>query len=80
MSLEKTISQIRFEISQIDKLFTEYILDDEGKMIGSVITCDFPSQKELDEWLKKEPYVIGKVWEKIEIKRAQVAPFCLKQI
>ena len=28
------------------------------------------------EWLDKEAYILGKVWEKIDITRAQVAPFC----
>lgn len=43
------------------------ILDDDGKMIGSMLLMDFPSRKQLDEWLKAEPYVTEKVWEKIEI-------------
>jgi hypothetical protein len=52
------------------------ILNDEGKMAGSVIICDFDSRQALEkEWLDKEAYVLGKVWEKIEITRAQVAPF-----
>jgi uncharacterized protein YciI len=58
-------------------LYAVGILNDTGKMIGSMIVCDFPSRKELEEqWLKQEPYVVGNVWEKIEINRAQVAPFC----
>jgi uncharacterized protein YciI len=60
-------------------LYAAGILDDEGKMIGSMIVCDFPSRDALQsEWLKHEPYVTGGVWEKIEIRRAAVAPFCLK--
>lgn len=59
-------------------LFASAILNDEGKMIGSMIVCDFPSRDELDEWLKVEPYITGHVWQKIEINRAQVPPFCLK--
>lgn len=50
------------------------ILDDAGKMIGSAIIAEFPSRKELDEWLAKEPYVTGKIWEKIEIKACQIGP------
>jgi len=53
------------------------ILDETGKMIGSMMLCDFPSRQEMEKrWLSREPYVVGKVWEKIEITRAQVAPFC----
>ena len=51
------------------------ILDDEGRMIGSMIICDYPSRADLDAWLENEPYVLGEVWQKIKIERAQVAPF-----
>lgn len=50
------------------------LLNDEGKMAGSVMLVDFDSRDELDSWLEVEPYVVGKVWEKIEIKRCQVGP------
>lgn len=48
------------------------MLDDNGKMIGSMAVMDFPSEKELNEWLKREPYVVGKVWKKIEIYKCNV--------
>jgi uncharacterized protein YciI len=57
-------------------LYAAAILNDNGKMIGSMIVCEFPSRDELDQWLKEEPYVVGNVWQKIEVNRAQVAPFC----
>jgi len=57
-------------------LYAAGILDDNDKMIGSMIICDFSSRKELEEqWLKNEPYILGNVWDKIEINRASVAPF-----
>ncbi len=60
-------------------LYAAAMLNDEGKMAGSVIICEFDSRTALEkEWLEKEPYVLGKVWEKIEITPAQVAPFCMK--
>lgn len=48
------------------------MLDDSGKMIGSMAVKDFPSEKGLQEWLKNEPYVVGKVWKKIEICKCNV--------
>lgn len=58
-------------------LYASGILDDGGKIIGSMIVCDFPTRLELElQWLKNEPYITGKVWEKISIHRTQVAPFC----
>jgi len=60
-------------------LYAAAILNEEGKMAGSMIVCDFPSREALDkEWLKNEPYILGNVWEKVEVKKAQVAPFCEK--
>lgn len=58
-------------------LYAAAILDDDGKMVGSMIVCDFESREALEtEWLNDEAYVAGKVWQRVEIKRAQVAPFC----
>lgn len=48
------------------------LLDDDGKMIGSVAIMDFPSEKELQEWLDVEPYVVGDVWKSIEVHKANV--------
>lgn len=44
------------------------LLDDEGKMKGSVLILDFPDRSALDEYLRKEPYVLEKVWEKVEVE------------
>lgn len=61
-------------------LYASGILNDDGKMIGSMMVVDFESKAELEEkWLKNEPYIKGSVWENIDIKRAGVAPFCLIQ-
>lgn len=48
------------------------LLDDDDKMIGSMAVMDFPSKKELNEWLKREPYVVGDVWRDIEIYKCNV--------
>ena len=56
-------------------LFGAAILDDAGRMIGSMIVCEFESREQLEkEWLSREPYIAGKVWQKIDIHRAQAAP------
>lgn len=56
------------------QLYGVAMLNDEGKMCGSVMIVDFPSQKEVDAWLAYEPYVVGKVWEHIEIVPCRVGP------
>lgn len=48
------------------------LLDEEGKMKGSVIVAKFENREELDAYLAREPYVTEHVWEKIEIERMNV--------
>jgi len=48
------------------------LLDEEGKMKGSALVMDFESREGLDEYLANEPYVLEKVWEKIEVERLNV--------
>ena len=48
------------------------LLDDDGRMIGSMAVMDFPSEKELNAWLRHEPYVTGDVWRTIEIHKCNV--------
>lgn len=55
------------------QLFGAAILDDEERMIGSVMVYECSSRAELDEWLKVEPYITGDVWKEIEIKPCRVA-------
>jgi hypothetical protein len=49
------------------------ILDDEGKMIGSMLIYDFPDRQSLEEKLKDEPYFTGGVWEKTKIHPFRLA-------
>ncbi len=55
-------------------IFASALLDENGRMNGSVIACNFESEKALkNEWLDKEEYVVGNVWEKIIIRKAKIA-------
>lgn len=55
-------------------LYAAALMDETEKMVGSVMIFDVPSRKELDEWLKEEPYVTGKVWQDIEVSICKVGP------
>ena len=48
------------------------LLDDAGKMKGSVLILDFAARAELDAYLDNEPYVTEHVWEKIEVEALNV--------
>ena len=55
------------------------ILDESGKMIGSAIIAEFATPKELQDWLTEDPYVTGKVWEKLSISPCKIAPSFQKE-
>lgn len=54
------------------------LLDEVQKMVGSILVVDYNSREELDQWLAEEPYVVGAVWEKVEIHPCFVGPSYLK--
>lgn len=56
-------------------LFGGAILNDAGKMKGSMIVYEVPDRATLEERLKDEPYINEGVWQKIEI-----VPFRLANI
>jgi len=49
------------------------MLDEGGKMIGPMMVVQFETEEKLKDWLKKEPYISGKVWEKIDVRPFKVA-------
>jgi uncharacterized protein len=55
-------------------LFGVAILNESDQMIGSALICDFDNKEELGDWLKREPYVTGKVWQRIETHPCRVGP------
>ena len=48
------------------------ILDDEGKMAGSVLILELASRELLDEYLANEPYILEKVWENVRVEQMNV--------
>ena len=72
------LSLVESMFKQGRHLYAAALTNDTDKMIGSVLIVDFPSRDALDEWLKVEPYVIGNVWDKIEVKPCKVGPMFLE--
>lgn len=48
-------------------------LDPAGNMIGSMMVIEFDDEGQLQTWLRQDPYLTGKVWDKIEIRPFRVA-------
>src|SRR5471030_1306161 len=54
------------------------ILNEAGKMIGSVMILQFETEEELEAWKKGEPYITQKIWESVDIKPFKVASEVVK--
>ncbi len=48
------------------------LLDDAGKMKGSVLVMEFENRAGLDAYLASEPYIAEHVWESVEVESMNV--------
>ena len=51
-------------------MYASALLHEDGTMKGSVYIVDFPSEKELQEYMDKEPYMIGDVWREVTVHKS----------
>jgi uncharacterized protein YciI len=49
------------------------LLNEEGKMIGSVMILQFESEEGLEAWKQSEIYITQKIWESVDVKPFRVA-------
>ncbi|MCU0361994.1 MAG: YciI family protein [Bacteroidales bacterium] len=70
---EEHLAKVSVLKSRGKVLYGGAILDDEGKMTGSVMVYEVADRKELDELHLDEPYITGDVWRKIEIRPFRLA-------
>lgn len=70
---EEHLKRINLLKNSGEFLFGGAILDNNGKMIGSMIVYDFPDRQSLEERLQDDPYLKEKVWEKTEIHPFRLA-------
>ena len=48
-------------------------LDASGKMVGSMLVMNADNEQDAWEWINADPYVTGKVWDKITITPFRLA-------
>ena len=48
------------------------LLDEEGKMKGSVLVMEFENREGLDRYLNSEPYILEGVWDKVKVEPMNV--------
>ena len=75
--LEKRMAVRGRHLENIDKVRDHVVcagglLDEEGKMKGSLLVMDFENRSGVDEYLSGEPYLIEHVWEKVEVEPMNV--------
>lgn len=49
------------------------MLDEAGKMIGSLMIVNYPDRAQLDAWLKNDPYTTGDVWRHVDVRPYRIA-------
>ena len=73
---EQHLSGVRHNIRDCRHLFGAALLDEQGQMIGSMMIVDYADRDALTrEWLDTEPYITGKVWDKIDIRPCKAPDF-----
>lgn len=50
------------------------ILDAEGRMVGSSAHVEFESREKLEDWLKNDPYTVGRVWDQVDAREVKLFP------
>jgi uncharacterized protein len=70
---EEHLKSVEKRFKEGNHLYGAALLDDNERMIGSMMVVNYPSREAVDEWLKEEPYVTGSVWQKIDVKPCMVA-------
>ncbi len=48
------------------------LLDEEGKMKGSVLVMEVDNRETVDRYLASEPYIAEHVWERVEVESMNV--------
>ena len=79
-ALERRLNARPFHLETVKKLkdtnnfiIGGAILNNAGQMIGSTLIVQFETDRELSAWLADEPYLMQKVWEKVDVKPFRVA-------
>nr|WP_255478539.1 YciI family protein [Rufibacter sp. XAAS-G3-1] len=49
------------------------MLNPSGEMMGSTMVVEFDNEDGVQQWLTQEPYLLQKVWEKVDITPFKVA-------
>jgi len=57
-----------------EQIMAAAMLNQDEKMIGSVMIVEFESIEKVNEWLDTEAYITGDVWQNVQIIPCKVGP------
>lgn len=69
----KHIERMREEKVKGHFIFGGSRLNNDGKMIGSILVIDLPDMDAAQNWIKADPYIKDGVWETHEVVPFKVA-------
>lgn len=55
-------------------LYAAAIMDDDGRMVGSMEVIDLPAREDVDAYLASEPYMQHGVWRDVTVEECKVGP------
>lgn len=70
---ERHLAAARRMVASGNMLIAGALLDDEGRMTGSMAVVSFPDKAAFEEWLENVTYNKNDVWEKVEVYPYHVA-------
>ncbi|HEU5048057.1 MAG TPA: YciI family protein [Rickettsiales bacterium] len=80
-ALERRMAARQTHIDGLNKLRAEgnvicgiALTDENEKMIGSMVATSFATRADFDKWLATEPYVVGNVWQDIQVFPGNLGP------
>ena len=48
-------------------------LNDAGQMYGSMLVIELPDINAANEWIRQDPYITGRVWDKVQVVPFRIA-------
>jgi uncharacterized protein YciI len=70
---DRHLTAARRAVASGNMLIGGAILDEGGRVVGSMAVVSFSDQAAFDEWLKNVPYNKNGIWERIEVYPYRVA-------
>jgi uncharacterized protein YciI len=71
---DRHVAQAR-DLQQAGNLvYAAALLNDQARMNGSMMVFEFETRAGLDRQLERDPYMLGRVWQDIEVFQCKVGP------